>query len=209
MSKRQEDVNQPVTESADGVQVRGGSMLSRIQYVVEQGDAGAMERVSARLPKALHRQIERGLVHDDWYPLDDFIALNRAIDGELGSGDGAMFAILGRHTARQMLSTIYGAFYQKGDPLFLFRQAQQVWDQYYSSGRVDAESRGDGVVFRIHDFAQPEREVCQTVAGWMEESILFAGGSEVEITERRCACRGDDFCELEAEWAGDSEVAIS
>lgn len=184
-----------------GVQVKGAAILPRFLYLAEKAPR-ALDAVVDRLPDPFCEQVRRGLFPDVWYPLEHFAALNHAIDAELGDGDGGLFVELGRHSAQQTLSTIYGSFYERGNPMYLFEHAQQVWDQYYSSGRVEVEIHGSpGVRLSIVGFAVPSRSVCQTVRGWMERAIEFAGGRNLEVRDAFCAVKGDDACVLEATWS--------
>jgi predicted hydrocarbon binding protein len=192
-----------------GVRVKGAAILPRFLYLAEK-QPEALEAIVARLPEPFRGQVQQGLFPGVWYPLEHFAALNEAIDSELGQGDGGMFVELGRRSAQQTLSTIYGSFYERGNPMYLFEHAQQVWDQYYSSGRVEVEFRDSpGVRLSILGFAAPSRSVCQTVRGWMERAIEFAGGQSLEVHEVSCAVRGDEACVLEATWSLSQPAASS
>lgn len=202
------DADKPPRDDAEtesGVQVKGAAILPRFHYLAERAP-GSLDAVVQHLPEPYRSQVLRGLFPDVWYPLELFTALNRAIDQELGDGDGGLFVELGRHSAQQTLSTIYGMFYERGNPMYLFERAQPVWNQYYSSGRVEIEGSDDpasgrlGVRLSILDFASPRRSVCGTVLGWMERAIEFAGGLEVEVSEPSCAVRGDAACVLVGTW---------
>lgn len=188
------------TPDPSGVQVKGAAILPRFMYLTEKAP-DALEAIVSRLPEPFRGQVQRGLFPDIWYPLEHFVALNRAIDIELGDADGALYAELGRHSATQVLGTIYGSFYQRGNPMYLFERAQPVWNQFYSSGRVEVERLGDaGIRLSILDFAAPQRSVCQTVKGWMERAIEFAGGLDLDVREISCAELGDGACVFEASW---------
>lgn len=190
----------PGDRAEKGVKVRGAAILPRFHYLAEQVPE-ALDAIVARLPDPFRGQVQQGLFPDVWYPLEHFAALNEAIDTELADGDGGLFVELGRHSAELTLSTIFGSFYQRGNPMYLFQRAQAIWDQYYSSGRVLVESCGDlAVNLSIVDFETPNRCVCQTVRGWMERAIEFAGGTAVEVIETSCAALGDDACVLEGTW---------
>ena len=183
------------------VLVKGAAILPRFHYL-EQHAPEALGPIVAQLPEPFRQQVREGLFPDVWYPLKHFAALNRGIDAELGDGDGGLYVPLGRHSADLILKTIYGGFYERGNPGYLFKRAQSIWDQYYSSGRVDAKMDGRRrVVFSIRDFADPRRSVCQTVRGWMERSIELAGGVDVQVKELACAARSDEACVFEGSWA--------
>lgn len=190
------------------VKVKGAAILPRFHYL-EQHAPKALAPIVSRLPEPFRQQVLQGIFPDVWYPLEHFAALNRSIDAELGDGDGGLYVELGRHSADLILRTIYGGFYERGNPGYLFSRAQSIWDQYYSSGRVDAEMKGNlGVVFAIRDFADPRRSVCQTVRGWMERSIELGGGIDVRVKELSCAARGDEACVFHGVWAfEDSKTA--
>lgn len=189
------------SEALSGVEAKGAVILPRIHYLTENAP-DALDAVVRRLPDPFRKQVEAGLFPDVWYPLEHLAALNQAIDTEVGNGDGGLYVDLGRHSAQQTLSTIHGSFYQRGNPMYLFERAQAVWNQYYSSGRMEVESVGMmGVRLSILEFAAPRRSVCQSVRGWMERSIQFADGQDVEVKELSCAVRGDWACVLEGSWS--------
>lgn len=186
---------------SDPVRVKGTTILPRLKYLDEHADADAREAVLERLGERSREQVKDGIMAGSWYPLGLFAELNRAIDRELGEGDLALVREMGRYAAEQVLTRVYPGFYRKGRPEFLFEKAKAVWGQFYSSGRLEIVKVGAGEYrFHVLDFAEPCKEHCLSVEGWVEGNLSFSGATDLEIREIACRLDGAPRCEFLARW---------
>lgn len=182
-------------------QIKGSMLTSRLAFVEEQGEPGDKERVLAQMPARLAAELEANVLPSDWYPFELFVELSRAIDQVLGKGDLALAREMGGFAAEQLLRTIYKSFSKEGHPGFLFQRASAVWSQFYDTGRLTVVEEGPKQIrLLVTDFANPAREHCLSVEGWIEKNVEFSGATGVRVEEVKCRARGDSACEYVTRW---------
>lgn len=181
--------------------VKGSALSSRVLWVqLGHGNAG-MDKLLAACTPALRQSITNRIDKAAWYPFEQFIELNLAIDRIFGTGDLALVKQLGRHGADANLTTIYRLFYKVGTTHWILGRAVRLWSAHYDSGFLEVLTRGPRTaLLRIRGFATPHPAHCLSVAGWCERSIELSGGRAVTVAEPICRTRGDDLCQLETEW---------
>ncbi|HEY4238783.1 MAG TPA: hypothetical protein VGM88_03175 [Kofleriaceae bacterium] len=181
--------------------VKGSSLASRVLWVELNHGQRGMERLLAQSSPELRGMIETKVKLPQWYPLEQFIELNVAIDRLFGKGDLGLIKELGRHGADANLTTIYRLFFKLGTIHWILGRAVRLWSAHYDSGSLDVMTRGpNGAVLRIRGFATPHPVHCLAVRGWCERSIELSGGKQVRVTETKCRTRGDEYCQLETAW---------
>jgi hypothetical protein len=183
------------------VQVKGSTLVPRLHYLEARASAEEKRRVLDRLAPGFRERIAKGLMPSEWYAFEDFIALIRAMDQVLGRGDPGFVPELARYAAERSLTTIYKVFYKIGSPEFIVTRAVRVWNQYYSSGRLQVWTLGPKrVKMVLEDFETPAREHCLSVRGWIERTLEMSGGQNVKVDEVQCRAQGRPVCEFLATW---------
>ncbi len=176
-------------------------MASRILWVQLGHGAAGIERLVPECSPELRASISKGFEKARWYPFEQFIELNVAIDRVFGAGDLALVKVLGCHGADANLTTIYRLFYKVGTAQWILGRAVRLWSAHYDSGYLEITTRGPRTaVLRIRGFDTPHQVHCLAVTGWCGRSIELSGGKHVKITEPHCRTRGDDLCQIEAVW---------
>jgi hypothetical protein len=181
--------------------VKGSALTSRVLWVeLEHGSAG-VDRLMKQLSPELHAAIAAGLSKAKWYPFEQFVELNVAIDRVYGQGDMALVRELGRAGADANLTTIYRLFFKLGSVHWILGRAVRLWSAHYDSGYCEIATRGPkAAVMRIRGFATPHQAHCLSVMGWTERSIELSGGKRPIVEESRCRTRGDELCQLDIVW---------
>jgi hypothetical protein len=181
--------------------VKGSALASRVLWVrLGHGESG-IDRLLAECSSELRATIERGVAKATWYPFDQFVELNVAIDRLFGGGDLALVRELGRHGADANLTTIYRLFFKLGSVHWILGRAVRLWSAHYDSGYCDVASRGPRkAALRVYGFDTPHPAHCMSVLGWTERSIELSGGKQPVVDESRCRTRGDELCQIEATW---------
>jgi hypothetical protein len=180
---------------------KGSALTSRVLWVqLEHGDAG-YQRMLHQVSPALKAAIETGIHKATWYPFEQFVELNLALDRLFGTGDMALVKELGRYGADANLKTIYRLFYKVGTVHWILGRAVRLWSAHYDSGYLEVATRGPkAAVLRLRGFATPHRAHCLSWQGWAERSIELSGGKAPIIEESLCRTRGDDLCQLDIVW---------
>jgi len=181
--------------------VKGTAFSSRLLWVrLNHGQEG-VERLAATVAPALRGLLREGAVMSKWYPFEQFVELNLAIDRVWGRGDLSLIKSLGRHGADANLTTIYRLFYKVGTVKWILARASRLWGLHYDSGNLYVDMYpGREVGLRIEEFETPHQAHCLSVLGWAERSIELSGGNDVKIAEITCRTRGGPMCRFRASW---------
>lgn len=181
--------------------VKGTAFSSRLLWVrLNHGQEG-VERLVAAVEAPLGQVLREGAVMSKWYPFEQFVELNLAIDRLWGRGDLSLVKSLGRHGADANLTTIYRLFYKVGTVKWILARASRLWGMHYDSGNLYVDLYpGREVGLRIEDFESPHRAHCLSILGWAERSIELSGGTDVKIAEVACRTRGGPMCRFRASW---------
>jgi len=181
--------------------VKGTAFTSRVLWVrLSHGQEG-VERLAASVEAPLAQVLREGAVMSRWYPFEQFVELNLAIDRTWGKGDLSLIRSLGRHGADANLTTIYRLFYKVGTVKWILARASRLWGMHYDSGDLHVDMYpGREVGLRIEGFETPHQAHCLSVLGWAERSIELSGGADVKIAEIACRTRGGPACRFRASW---------
>jgi hypothetical protein len=181
--------------------VRGATVLSTKQFLVDRFGAEAFGKILGLLPRE-HRAVIAGRVAmESWQPFAAWVALSETIDRTFGTGDLSLCRELGRWSAEKDLGTMYRPIVAAGNTsvLSIVRLAPELWGLYYDSGRVELQNlqidpeRPGSFELVVIDFAEPHLVHCLRIAGWLEGALDLAGTvAEVEIIA--CRARGDLEC---------------
>ncbi len=162
------------------------------------------ERALELLPPKLHRYLEERIVVASWYPLDDYLALLRAVGRILAPAGGTgVFEKLGRIAARAHMDGTYSRFKNTTN-----RQASfTLLTSMYDSGELRVIERAPGrAVLEFVGFAQPAREVCETFTGYQLERMAIQGFEDAQVRHTRCRGEGQPACLWEVSWKGRGRI---
>ena len=181
--------------------VKGSALASRILWVrLNHGEAG-LDRLAGGVSDELRGMLQEGAVMSRWYPFEQFVELNKVIDGVFGKGDLGLIRTLGRHGADANLTTIYRLFFKVGTVKWIMARAARLWGMHYDSGRLLVrQSPGKEVTLTVDGFATPHRVHCLSVQGWAERSVELSGARDVVLDELACRARGDETCAFRITW---------
>jgi hypothetical protein len=183
--------------------VKGTSIAARLDYVRRRGGDEAVIAILNELSdKPEVEQIRvTGALKSAWYPFRMFVELIEAIDRKFGRGDGSLVQDLGAEVARTDLKTVYKIFYRIASPNFIVTKATQVWNRYYDSGELMSLQNDDGRIrLELRNFETPHWVHCQSVMGWMRETLRMSGAKGCEITHPNCRTKNAKTCEFVGEW---------
>ncbi len=182
--------------------IKGLVLKSRLDYVKQFYGEKGLQLLLEVLPPEGQAMLGDSVLVSSWYPLDQAIAILVAIDEIFGKGDFTLMRKIGGFTARVALAGgVQQSFGKQNDPGFVLKMAPIIFQQYYDSGRIEIETKGEeSAVARILDFASPHPVICSGLVGWVEEAIEIWGGTQVKVSETKCRCKGDPHCEILACW---------
>ena len=166
-------------------EVKGNRFIHRLDYLRAHDPGGAEERILADMDPEFVRQLRKGLIKNQWYPIGEYAKFHRLLDRHLGQGDGVLVRELGRLSARDAFKGIYRVFFKVGSPEFIIHSAPILWRQLYNSGtmRIEAEPEAGRSRHRmvISGFDEPYEELWQIMEGWIEGTLALAGVKHVKV----------------------------
>ena len=179
--------------------VKGGALMSRLEFVRDHRGAEGVDRVLNRLDEG-DRQSCRQILTGGWYAFDLNDRVDHAIAEEMGMGE-KVFLLMGEKSATHNLSKSHKAFITDKDPHGLLKRAAQIYQAYYDTGRRTYEPMSDTkAILRTYDSATFSVPDCLTVVGWHRKAIELCGGKNPRVVETQCRARGAEVCEYVCEW---------
>src|SRR4051812_9068265 len=103
--------------------VKGGAILSRLEFVRERGGEAAVQRVLARLSEE-DRKASSQLLSGAWYPFDLNARLDEAVAEEFNIGE-RIFQLMGQKSADHNLRGPHRVFVTERDPHGLLKRSAQ------------------------------------------------------------------------------------
>ena len=180
--------------------VKGGALVSRLEFVRERGGEGAVQRVLERLSDEDRKALGQ-LLTGAWYPFELNARLDDAIAAEMSIGD-KVFLLMGEKSATHNLGSAHKVFVTERDPHGMLRRTAQIYQAYYDTGRREYEKVSDTkAVLRTIDSNTYSVHDCLTVVGWHRKALEMCGGQNVRVVETKCRARGADVCEYVCEWS--------
>ena len=187
----------------DKRRIKGGVLLSRLDFVRERAGDEVLQAIIAALPEE-DRKIFSGLVLPrSWYPFDTAARLEDAIALRLSpAAPEVIFLEFGRASADSNLLAHHAVFVKKDDPQHLLSCAPKIYALYYQSGRRTYEKTGPtSAILRTFDAEQYSSNDCLTVVGWHQRAIELSGGKNARVKETQCRAKGASHCEYACEWS--------
>ena len=179
--------------------VKGGAMVSRLEFVRERGGDAAVKGVLTRLSDA-DRKACSELLTANWYPFDLAARLDEAIAAQMGIGE-RVFVLMGEKSAAHNLASAHKVFITERDPHGLLRKTAQIYRAYYDTGRREYEKAGEKkAILRTYDSETFSKHDCLTIVGWHRKAIEMCGGKNARVTETKCRAGGAEVCEYLCEW---------
>jgi hypothetical protein len=139
------------------------------------------------------------ILPDDWRPLAEYFAFNRAINDICGGND-AMIK-LGRFSCDDQIKFYHRVAMRLMRPGWLLDNAMSLWRKYCDHGRWEVRwPRPHAATAMLHEMPLTEPTYCIAMLGFFERFFQLCGGRDVRILHTDCAGRGADVCRWEGTW---------
>ncbi len=184
-------------------QVRGSLVLSRLEYLRNQGATVLLDQVLSQLAPADAGMLRRSVRPASWYPLSVQLRLDDAIASVLSFGDRAeAFVEVGRAYADAILARSHRQKATRGTPKVFLETVPRLYHAYYTVGRREYEPLGDNAaVIRTFDAeGLVIADHCWTVVGCLQRGLELSGADTVLVTETACRSSGASCCQYLCEW---------
>lgn len=179
---------------------KGTVFESTRMFTERQFGAAGLTRVLAQLSDE-DRHLLASVQAIGWYPVEPVLRYHHALERSFGSGDFSLCTAAGKFSATWSMNTVLKAFLRFKSPSWLIDKATRVWDRYHDTGRWEVTSTAPNrMVGALSDFAVKDVAFCARLRGWLQGAVEATGGKNANITETRCACRGNENCVFLLSW---------
>jgi predicted hydrocarbon binding protein len=179
--------------------VRAVTVRVRDRFVLARFGRLSRDRFRDQASDELRATIEAA--GDHWVPFEQFVEATELACNLFGEGDLGLAREIGAYGAENAMGVWQRLVYRVLSPATVLSIAAGIWSHHYDGGRLVAKAEGKkGVRIRIEDFPTPHRTHCLSIEGWFERTIQLGRPKKVTVSETLCRCRGNDACELVAEW---------
>ena len=157
------------------------------------------ERAKTVLPVNLVHYLQERIVVASWYPLEDYIALLRAVGKMSGRPTTETYIEMGRVAARDHMDGTYSRLKKTVNRQAAFTLLTSMYD----TGEMKVLERAPGhALLEWNGFAQPAREVCDTFTGYQAQRMESQGFEEVTVRHIKCRAEGAPSCRWDVAWKG-------
>lgn len=182
-------------------QLKGSAYLSTLAFIDTHYGAAARERVLGRLPAEDRAVLGSSPLAIQWYPLDPFPRLLRAMDAELGRGDLTLVTQRGTWAAMQDMRTVHRVLLKLVTPSWVVEKGMKLWPNFHTSGRWESKRNGDkGARALLHDLGVVDEAMCATLKGWIIGLLTLAGTKQPTVDHLECRARGAATCVFMVSW---------
>ena len=179
---------------------KGSTLRATMAYV--EGTAGPerARAVLARLEPELRERVAQAQATEE-VPVDELLALWRAVDAEIGAEAPEWVEHSGALSIEAYGVQLYGGILRKASPLEFLTQSVSLFRLYYAPGDMEVvEAEPGRAVLRLVGFDVFDRFFCRRQTGGLGRALTLAGGTSPSVRHVRCAGEGDAFCEWELKW---------
>jgi hypothetical protein len=182
-------------------QIKGSAFLLTLQYVEANHGSAAKGRILARLDPAAREILAGVLLPIQWYPLEVFTRVLRAMDSELGRGDLSVVIERGTWAAIHDMRTVHKVLLKLVSTRWVVEKATRLWGSFHNTGRWETEALGDkGARATLFEHGIVDEAMCATLTGWMLGLLQLAGAKGTDVNHDECRARGATNCVYLLRW---------
>jgi hypothetical protein len=187
-------------EQLEGGNVKGGVLKAHLDWFRLHHAALGVKALGGHVSADTRAVLSATVLPSQWYPFRALIEADRAIAAVHGGDEKATVMDLGRHSARQNLSTSYRAFASLQLQEF-YKISAKLHRQYEDFGHAAYETleptAGRLSVLESRCFA---KTYCWSGLGYLEQAAALQGVLAPQVVESECRCEGGQACRFEIRW---------
>lgn len=183
------------------MEIKGGILQSRLEFIKERFGAEAVEEVLSDLSASDQATLRNPINSAGWYHFETGQRLDEAIARVIGKGDPRLFEEMGAASAEQNLNGVQRFYLDPGNPQGFMLRAPLIYHVYYDKGWRDYKPTGPtSGVMTTYEAETYSATDCLTVIGWYKRALGMCGATDVEIVEETCRAKGGEFCRYRVSW---------
>jgi uncharacterized protein (TIGR02265 family) len=178
--------------------VKGGKISSKLAFVRDQYGERRIAEVLG-IMTAGDREAFAMVLDTQWYNIETYDRLVRAICQTVGEGDETIYEKMGAHSAEQAYATTYRVFRGK-DPADLVKKFLNMHSMRNDPSEIEVTSKESGHCTVKVLKPKSTEPLCKMSLGFFARAVELCGGKETRVREARCSARGDQYCQFELTW---------
>ena len=182
--------------------IKGSSIKAIKQFIIKIAGKEALDKIIADIPEQHRSVIESStILASGWYPMPPYVEFLKSIGMSMGKDKKYIQREIGAYIIDYGYNFFYKIFYKLGSPEFIIKNSKHLWSSYFKPSRLEVvTTTSTSAVLRVHEEPRPDKVLCESIAGGMEQSARLSGARNIRIIETKCAVTGDPYCEYEATW---------
>lgn len=182
-------------------EARGMHFWSDAYYVREQEGEEGVRKVEAKLSEVGHPIDFGSMKRMEFYPLGYRSLSLVAIQDALDWGDEEIRNLCGYAAGSSLIVRLYMKYFYSLDKVA--EKAPEIWDEYFSSGELTVPEYSEKDRYAVVEIRESNLHpvFCQCLYGYFKSFIkMVVKADEVQVEERKCVSKGDDFHEFLLTW---------
>ncbi len=181
--------------------IKGVALIGRISMIKEGWGQDTLNDILAETSERSRTVLNGALLSSSWYPAEVMKELSQATYRVMKDREPLIMQKLGAMTAQMGLTGVYKTKVKENRPEDTLSRVPSLWSAFHDTGDIEIFSESPTCfVMRLSNYALPHREFCDHLLGWACTLIELSGGTGVKAEERKCACKGDPYCEIAVTW---------
>jgi len=179
----------------------GVTFVNARAFVQERFPPEGMQQVLARLSEEDRVLLTGDVRAKDWYALEAYFRVIRAIDTALGKGDLSLLPTLGRFEAERDRTFVQGLFLRMASPGWAARMVMEYWRAFHDTGHWTVRKQGERVLHGVlDDLGVYDEAFCYDLTGYVSRVMEFAGAKNARMVHPQCRGRGEAQCVFLLSW---------
>lgn len=178
--------------------VKGSKISSKLAFVRDIYGEAALEEVKKSLDLG-DQEALRMVLDTNWYSIELYERVMRAICRTAAGGDESVYAKIGRHSAEEVLENTYRVFRGK-NPVDLLNKMVPMHSMINDPGEMRVESNGERQCTIKVLKPRSTLMICQVARAFYQRAVELCGGMSVQVREVQCSGKGEPLCRFDITW---------
>lgn len=171
--------------------VKGMTLLGSVKFLRQRRDEALRT-----LPERLHHYLDERIRPTGWYPECDLAEMIRATAALIPGSPDQVLEAMGEASARE-----HAEVYRDLMAGPSTSRAFALWSTQHDTGEMRMTQEAPyRVRFDLTGYADPSREMCLVVQGYLKGAMSMNGLRDVAVEKLACRLWGDDRCIWRVLW---------
>ena len=182
--------------------IKGSSIKAINEFLMKNGGNEAYQKVMGAI-SAEYRAVvgNKVILSSSWYPMEMYVDFLKSINRIMSKDNKNILYDMGSYIIEYGYHSFYKLFYQLGSPQFILKNSKYLWSSYFKPSRITVvKTTNTSALLRVEGEPLPDKVLCETIAGGMEQSAKFSGAKNIKINETQCRVTGGPYCEYDITW---------